>query len=438
MNVFLNVWERVKALFGKAPQESRFNSHVEEVWEKMYKDITLMNFAEIFANRLTNYTLDGAEAICDDEQINECLQSCWDMNRKWEQMAYGLGRVYLVPYVMNNKIYTDIIPQSRVEVMATDGNDPVSIAVLADVRSKDNKWYERWTLYEFNEQAKTFLIQNKATERNGRGEIALNVFDDWATIEPEIVIQGVEKPLFSYVDCPKDNRQSDLPQGASIVFGCEDTIAEIRKTLVEYSKEYDLKRTFVGVDRMMVDKKTGRVPDIFKTFEGKSTESLFEIFSPDIRSDAYKNRLLDLFSMLEKQVGTSSGILTPAETNMGTATQVRRSAYDTMALVETARRSIVKAIERLCYCYDIYLTVIGVGHSSDYAISYKWKDSMLKDINEEFSRLLQAQHSDIVSKAEVRKLLFPDETEEEAEKALQEIMDAKPEEDFSQGFGFGG
>ena len=419
------LWSRIKAIFGKNPTETRLESKIEEIWDNSYRDASQINFCEIFANRLTNYTLDGACATVDDEEINKCLQRAMETAPKWEQMAYGIGRVYLIPYIMNKHIYTDIVAQSRVEIIEKAGNDPTSIAVLADTRTKDEKWYDRWTLYEFDENAHTFSITSKATERNGNGEVPLAIFDDWATIPPFVVISGVERPLYAVVDCPHDNREADMPQGASITFGCEQTIHEIRETLRQYANEYELKKTFVGVDSIMIDPNTGRVPDLFKTFEGHASENLFEIFSPDIRSQAYKDRLLFLFSMLEKQVGTSSGILTPADANVGTATQVKRGIYDTQSLVNKARASITSAMDSLCYAYDVLLSLLGVGHSSTYTIKCTFKDTMLTDETERFARMIQAEQAGAISKAELRREIYPDETVEEAQAAIEEIGKTK-------------
>lgn len=420
-------------LFKKDSNESNLDSRREGKWEADYERIDRINFGEIFATRLTNYTLDGFSFDCDNDDITEEIEKLMGKSYKWAQMAYGVGRVFLVPYVAGGKIYTDIIPQGRAWTTAMIGDDIYGIGVMADIRVKNNRRYYRLTSYEFDPETKAFTIENKATNESG-AEVALSTFKEWADIEPIITLKGVENPLFAFVDCPKDNRTTDKLQGAPITFGCDETIQEIRDTLKQYADEFDLKQSWLGVDRLMLGKDGKPENRLFKTFDGKSAENLFEIFSPDIRGTAYESRLLNLFARLEKQVGTSSGILTPADTSMATATQVRRSMYDTLAMTDRMRKSIDKAIRALCYCYEVYFPFIGKATPKEYNLRLYWEDKMMQDTSERFQQLMQAKGS-AVKDEEIRQFLYPNETAEERAKAVEEIRASNPEPDFPEFFG---
>lgn len=420
-------------LFKKDSIESNLDSRKEGEWEKEYERIDRINFAEIFATRLTNYTLDGFSFDCDNDDITEVIEALMDKSYKWAQMAFGVGRVFLVPYITGGKIYTDIIPQGRAWTTSMQGDDVLGIGVLADIRVKNNRRFYRLASYEYDPKTKTFTIENKATNESG-AEVALSTFAEWADIEPVITFKGVEKPLFAFVDCPKDNRTTDKLQGAPITFGCDDTIEEIRETLKQYFDEYDLKNSFLGVNKAMLDKDGKINSKLYRTFVCGPNTSLFEIFSPDIRNTAYESRLLNLFARLEKQVGTSSGILTPADVSMMTATQVKRALYDTLAMVERMRKSIDKAIRALCYCYEVYFPFIGKATPKQYNLRLYWEDKMLQDTTERFQNLMQAKGFAVKDK-EIRQFLFPNETAEERAAAVQEIRDSQPEPTIPDFFG---
>ena len=427
--------EVFRRLFKKKLAEPFFESGEESKWETAYRDSSKISFSEIFANRLTNYTLASSNAMCDDPVMDEALQRAVSKWYKWTQMAYGLGRVYLIPYVIGDRIYTDIVPQSRAWVTRTIGDDIVGIGVLADVRFKGNEMYTRLTSYEWNQETREFIIENKAIRRGG-AEISLDSVEEWQGIEPFVSIKNVDAPLFAFVDCPKDNRSTDRLQGAPITYGCEDAIKEIMDCFAQYEREYNLKDSWLGVDRAMFDKNGN--PDrsgLYKTFIGKSTENLFEIFSPDIRDQSYKNRILDLFARLEKQVGTSTGILTPSETANATATQVRRSMYDTFAIVNRMRASIDAALDKLAQIYGVYFELLGVAFEREYTITIEWSDDMVTDRAEQFSELMQANSAGAVKEEEIRRFVFPNETIEEAEAAIQEIKERTPEPQIPEFFG---
>lgn len=418
-------------LFDKKNKESFRESREEGKWEADYLNDV---FTEIFANRLTNYTLDGCTVNCDDEHIQEALDGAMDKAYKWVQMAYGLGRVFLVPYIAQGKIYTDIIPQGRAWVTSSVGDDILGIGVIADIRVENNKRFYRLASYEYDPTTKTFIVENKATNESG-AEIPLTKFKEWETIEPLITFNGIEKPLFTFVDCPKDNRTTDRLQGAPITFGCRDTINEIAECFNEYREEYELKKAWLGVDRIMLGKDGKPDSRLFKTFDGAKAENLFEIFSPDIRDASYRSRLEELYARLEKQVGTSEGILTRADGGAITATQVRRSQYDTIALYERMRGSIERAVKRLSYIYSVYYSLLGVATTKDAPIHILWSDRMLYDETERYQNLLQGRNANAVKDEEIRQFLFPNESLEESIAIIQEIKESQPQPEFPEFFG---
>lgn len=421
----------MRSLFGVQAKESAIENGIETRWDEEYRRADRINFAEIFANRLAKYTFAGSSITVSDAKMNEILARCMAKSRKWCQTAIGTGRVFLIPYVIGERIYTDIVTQGKAVVTKHEGDEIHGIAVLSDIRCTDEKWFLRWTRYDYDAQKKLFRIENKATRLDGTAEIPLSSVADWGDIVPVIEIEGVERPLFAYVDSPKDNRTTDRLQGAPITFGCDKTIAEIHECLAQYRDEFKLKRTFLGVDRLMLDKQGQPINELYQTFDGKTSESLFEIFSPDIRDSAYRERLLCLFSMLEKQVGTSCGILTPAETSAATATQIRRSMFDTFAMVNDIRSSISAAVRSLCYAYGAYMSLLGIPFDAGYTISFKWGDEFLKDSAESFSQKLSAHGAGAVSRAELRAELYPEETPEEAAQAIRQI-DAEEAEAAAQ------
>lgn len=421
-------------LFKKKARESFRESRQEGKWDSDYLRVDEINFTEMFANRLTNYTLDGFTVNCDDENIQFALDGVMDKAYKWVQMAYGVGRVFLVPYVTGGKIYTDIIPQGRAWVTSLRGDDVLGIGVIADIRTENNRRFYRLASYEYDPDTKTFVVENKATNESG-AEIPLAKFKEWETIEPIITFKGIERPLFTFCDCPKDNRTTDMLQGAPITFGCESTIQEIKDTLKQYCEEYELKQSWLGVDRIMLDKNGNPESRLFKTFNGAKAENLFEIFSPDIRDASYRSRLEELYSRLEKQVGTSEGILTRADGGHITATQIRRARYDTTSIVERMRRDIDKSVEHLAYCYEVFYSLLGVRVNKGYELRIVWSDRMLYDETERYRNLMEGRQANAVRDEEIRQFLFPNEKYEDAEKIVEEIKESQPEPEFPDFFG---
>lgn len=410
---------------GKKPTEGYVEQRTEEQFESDYRDTKNINYTEIFAGRLTNYTLYGGTVTADDEEINKALARLMKKARKVSVWALAVGRSYLVPYITGGEVYTDIIPQSRSIVTRQRGDDILGFACLSDLRTVGNKRYARWTHYDYDPVRKIFSVENKATNFTSNGEVALSVVAEWADILPYIEFSGVEKPLFAFVDSPKDNRDTDMTQGAAITFGCKETIEELRKNHGDFFNEFDLKEAHLAVDKAMLDW-DGKIPKKFISFNS-SNGKVFEIYDPVLRDQSYINREDAVSKRLEKQVGTSGGILTNAETAMATATQVRRAMFDTVSMVDAIRSSFEDAIDVLCYAYEVYLGLLGRRVKPGYAVTSTWSQSYIEDDTERFNKVQQGHTSGVVSDLELRREIYPNESPEDAERALKEIEESKPD-----------
>lgn len=410
---------------GKKPEEGYVEQAVEGKAEEVYRDLKNVNYSEIFSTRLTNYALYGGTITVDDEELSAALSRLMHKARKVSSWALAVGRVYLVPYVIGGEIYTDIIPQSRSIITRRRGDDVFGFACLSDLRTVGRNKYARWTHYDFDPVRKAFVIECKATNFNTGAEVSLSIVEEWADIQPYMEIQGVAAPLFAFVDSPKDSRDTDLSQGAPIILGCDKTIAELRKNHQDFFDEFDLKEAHLGVDKGLLDK-NGEIPKKSVNFNG-TNGNLFEIFDPALRDASYIAREDAVAKRLEKQVGTSSGIITNAETAMATATQVRRAMFDTISMVDAIRKSFEEAADALCKAYAVYLGLLGRRVAEGYTVTASWSQSYIEDDMERFNKISQAHSAGIVSDFEYRREIYPNETPEEAEEALAKIKANEPD-----------
>ena len=76
----------------------------------------------------------------DDEELDELLYSVWGRASKWLPLALGVGRVYLVPYILGDRVYTDFVSQSNVIATDFEGNKD-------RVRAEVNALCEKFPIY---------------------------------------------------------------------------------------------------------------------------------------------------------------------------------------------------------------------------------------------------------------------------------------------------
>ena len=394
-----------------------------------YERIDEINFNSIFSNKLANYVINDSNVNITGENarvelLDKTIQSMWKKAKKITSMGFGYGGVILVPYVKSGKIYYNIVSQSRVTIDEVEGENIIGATIIADKKTVNrgignSKTYYRLTNYRVRNG--NIEITQKFTDENGH-EVA--VPDFWKNIELKKVITGVDRALFGYIKSPINNRKTDDKYGVPITYGCDSTIAEIKETMKQLYREYKLKETFVGADSTMFDGKD-KLPlnGLFKKIDA-GDDTFFEVFDPAFRP--YTERLQELFKRLEHEIGTSAGILSEVNTQNATATEIKRSMYDTFTIVDDMRSNIEKGIEDFLYSANVLANAYNLTPQGEYEVSFDWDYSLLEDSQEAFSQLITAQAKGIVSEVEVRQWLKPDETLEDSQKAIEEIKASEP------------
>ena len=394
-----------------------------------YERIDEINFNSIFSNKLANYVINDSNVNITGENarvelLDKTTQSMWKKAKKITSMGFGYGGVILVPYVKSGKIYYNIVSQSRVTIDEVEGENIIGATIIADKRTVNrgignSKTYYRLTNYKVRNG--NIEITQKFTDENGH-EVA--VPDFWKNIELKKVITGVDRALFGYIKSPINNRKTDDKYGVPITYGCDSTIAEIKETMKQLYREYKLKETFVGADSTMFDGKDSLpLNGLFKKVDA-GDDNFFEVFDPAFRP--YTERLQELFKRLEHEIGTSAGILSEVNTANATATEIKRSMYDTFTIVDDMRSNIEKGIEDFLYSANVLANAYNLTPQGEYEVSFDWDYSLLEDSQETFSQLITAQSKGIVSEVEVRQWLKPDETLEDSQKAIEEIKASEP------------
>lgn len=399
-----------------------------------YENIENINFTSVFANKLANYVVSDSNMNIEGdnprtELLNKIGQSMWKKGKKIVSMGFGYGGVFLIPYVKGNKLYYNLVPQSRVTIDSTEGDLITGATILAERKEISQtlgttKTYIRWTNYKLENG--NCIIEQKFSDETGQ-EIPVPSF--WQNILLKQTISGVDRALLGYIKSPVNNRKTNDKYGVPITFGCEATIFEIKETMKQLIDEYRLKRPFVGVDATLFNGKNG-LPEngLFKKFDfGKDGESKFEPYGPEFRD--YTIRLQELYKRLEHEIGTSYGILSEVNTTQATATEIKRSLYDTFTLCDDMRSSVEKGMEDFFYACNVLANAYNLSSNGEYELSFDWSYSLLEDTQTEWNQLTWANNKGIVKDVELRQWLYPDETIEQSQQTIDEIKENEPSVD---------
>ena len=430
-----NLWNKILAIFQRKTSTTDTEYQKNELYNMQYQDILGINYNAIFSTKLSNYCANESNINIDGENkrakyLDEIAQQIWDDRKRIFNRMLGTGGVFVIPYYAKGEIQYNIVPQFRVSINEVIGKKITSITVLSDIYIQKNGFtkdmFYRWTDYKIENGNE--VIRQRYTDENGS---AIAKPEIWKDIQDEFIITNVDKITGGYFKSPIDNRQNSDNYGVPITYGCESTIREIKDTLKQIIDEYEAKKVFIGVDYTMFKKdKNGKdiLPDspLYKKFNADS-DNMWEIFDPAFRDSAYMTRLNELYARLEKQIGTSRGILTEVETEQATATAIRKALYDTFTIVGDARVAFEKGMTDLIDGINVLANYYNITPMGEYEIDYDWSYDLLESTEETFSQLMQGHSKGVVKDVEIRQFLYPDETLDEAEKSIEEIKEDEPD-----------
>jgi len=399
-----------------------------------YARIDDINFAAIFGNKLANYVINDSNLNLEGKNkrvdlLNKTGQSMWKKFKKITSMSFGYGGIFLVPYVKGGKLYYSIVPQGRVTIDSTDGDLITGMTILAEKKEiqlamGQTKTYLRWTNYKLI--GENITITQEFTDETGK-KIPTPEF--WQNILLKQTITNVDRVLCGYIKSPMNNRKADDKYGVPITYGCDATIREIKDTMKQLIREFELKEVFVGADATVFTGKDA-LPEhgLYKKVDTGEND-FWEVFDPKFRETSYHARLEELYVRLEHEIGTSAGIISRVETNNATATEIKRAMYDTFTIVDDMRSNIEKGLEDFFYACDVLANTYNLSPSGDYELSFDWSYSLLEDPQSEFTQLTQGLNLGVISKVELRQWLRPDEDLKESEDAIKEIEEQNPSVD---------
>lgn len=427
--MFRTLFDKILSFFGKKKDIDNKSEEDNDKFAMDYENKNGINFTAIFANKLANYVVNDSNIDIEgnDERSKLLRKTIKKLKKKLKKIVsrmLGTGGMIVVPYVANNKIYFDAVTQNRLSINKKIGDDIIDCTIMAEHIIRNKNHYYRWTDYTLKDN--NLYIRYKAT-LDGELVSLLNI-PEWANIK-DIIIPNVDRMPFMFLKSPIDNRQENDNYGVPITYGCDEEIKEIKDTLKQILREYDLKEAFVGADVTMFNGNDALPTNGLYRKINAGEDNFWEVFDPAFRDTSYYNKLMHQCSLLEKQIGTSKGILTDPLSTYQNTDETRRGLYDTFSIVNDVRAEISDGLEDFLYACDILANYYNLTPMGKYEIKEDWDYSFIEDSTTQWSQLVQGHSKGAIKAAELRQFIKPNETLEEAQTVIDEIKEDEPDID---------
>ena len=385
------------------------------------------------------------------EYLNKQLEGCIVRSRQYTEFACAKGGVALKPYVIpdEGKIGISIVQAEDFYPTKFDSNGNITGAIFPDQQIIGNKKYTRMERHELN--GTTYTIENKvfvteASEVDDSNdsflgtEVELADVPGWESVDPYVVIEDMEKPLFSYFKMPMANSvELRSPLGVSVYAKAASSgvLKNIDKQWSNILWEYDATQASVFGDEDVFQQDNngnltleGRDKRLFRTFDG--LEEKLKEYAPNIRDTSLFNGLDKMLKQAEFQCSLAYGTISdPANTDK-TATEVKQSKQRSFSLVCDIQNSFKAAHENLIQAMYELALLYELSPDGKYEMMFDFDDSIVVDRDVEFARLMQMAAANMIRPEAVTAWYFG-VSEDEAIKMLPPAFGDGDEDDTPPG-----
>jgi len=318
----------------------------------------------------------------------------------------------------------DYIPPDRFLMTEYDSNGSITGCIFFSYYAEKEKYYTRseWHRYETitrkneetgeSEQARVYKISNKAFVSDKKDEMGREIpltKTKWADIEPEVNIEGLKKPLFSYIKNPFSNTiDPDSPLGVSSFSECIEELRWLDIAMSTMGTETETSAPMMIVDQSAVQ--YAKVNNIklpkFIMSTGASdiqNEGKVDQWQPTLQVTNRTEGINFYLSIISFKVGFEPGyfVFNGQSIVMATATQVESSERRTVNTVLSYRSLLdrpnsngdgrIGFIHDIAYIIDTMSVMGGETASEDYGNYALFCDFADITANEEENKIFDYQ-----------------------------------------------
>lgn len=410
--------------------------------DKLDEEVETLGLPAIIASEIArSVTLEMKVKVTGSEMADFLDGELEDVRRHIRpntEYACATGGIVFKPYVNDDGLTIEIVRADTFYPISFNNSGKITGAYFLYRHWEGKKVFSRLERHEL--KGDVYSITNTAyvsTDASSLGrECSLSSVPDWEDIEPEVTINGLESPLFSYFKVPIGNTVDvNSPLGVSVfsraVSLIRDTDKQYRRFLWEYEggelaidASSDAFR-FVGGQPLLPEGKE-RLYRMNNLDPQDSTTELFKAWSPALRDTNYMAGMNRLLLQIEDACSLSRGTLSDPSQEARTATEIRILKQRSYILVSDIQTSLENALDDLIYAMYSLAVLYDLAPDGKFETNYTWDDSIIIDAETERIRDQQEVAQGLMNKYEYR-MKWYGESEEEAKAKLGEVQELSDE-----------
>lgn len=383
-----------KREFDVTPAISREAMQDINLWYSMYvgqapwitHDVISLNIPAAICRELSrptlaelNVTIEGTAG----EYLTEQFITAQKRFQPALETFLALGGGAFKPYIFNGDILVSYCSPNTFQPTRFDISGDCVGGVFKEGIKSNGQYYVRLESHEF--ESGRYVIRNRAFESTQSGSVGrpvpLNTVPEWADLQEETPIEGIDRPLFSYFRTPRANKLSpDSGVGVSMY---ADAVELIRQADTQWERlQWEYKsgerkifgeRSQVNIERFGKDRLYA-----FGPFWSESGDLMHE-FSPAYRDSNVYAGFQSILKQIEFNVGLAFGTISDPMSVDRTATEVESTKQRMYTTIEGIKANMESALDGLIYAMSVMAGLYGLAPPGDYSVTYEWGDSILED-----------------------------------------------------------
>ncbi|WP_234002753.1 phage portal protein [Lactobacillus sp. CBA3605] len=288
-----------------------------------------------------------------------------DFKNKFEEAlekGIALGGFAMRPYVDGRHIKIAWVRADQFYPLQSNTNSIAEAAIASRTQVTEGNKTKYYTLLEFHQWqgGQTYQITNELYRSDSPdivgNKVALSSLPVYADLQPYIMIDGLQRPLFAYCKTPGANNVNiESPLGIGIVDNAKNVLDDINEVHDQFMWEIRLGQKHIAVKPAML-----KFDEEHKLTFDSDQNTYVSLISDDdsgigikdmttpIRSVQYKDSIDHFIKEFEVQIGLSSGTFSYSDDGVKTATEVVSDNSMTYQTRSSYLTMVEKAIDELC------------------------------------------------------------------------------------------
>jgi A118 family predicted phage portal protein len=321
----------------------------------------------------------------------------------------------------------------RSEQKAADKNDAFDACIDRIIRQiRKNKTRVEKQTYSYENKSHTIeshFFVSSSPDNIGAEINPENLDSDmWSRIDPYIVINDVDRPLFAFWSVPfANNIESGSPLGVSVYSRAIKLLNEADLQWDRYLWEFEGGELAVDAGEEVLRQRPGEdtlgTPStrdrLFRKFnidaDDNKDKSFYEVFNPTLRDDNYSNGLNEIKRQIEFNCSLAYGTLSNPQNVDKTAEEIKASKQRSYTAVSDMQHSLEAVLEDYIYACNAMADACNLAPSGEYEVSFNWGDGVLEDKDKEQAIQLNEVNSGIRKKTDYLKWRYGVDDKQAAE-----------------------